>query len=303
MRAGKPVDGLELKLQPAVRVFGRMTEGPKKKPSADAYVQIYPKQANDGYYSLPKDEQLPNPKGSNQAIGPQIVKNASTDEQGAFEFFVTPGKYYLYGQQSPEPKHIEVTPGKPVEVNFHAERPERVTISGRVVLKDKPDQGVPNAKVIGEGTDEFTWGRAFNAITDSDGHFEAARGPVNMLIYAESTDHKLAAIVKIGPDDTEVTIPIEPTGSAHGRIIDEETGSPVADRQITYGIHIDLGNNGMSTSAFGGSTKTDANGEFTIDGLVVGQEFTLNAVTEKDGEGHPNQWNTRQSHSDKGRNC
>src|SRR6185436_2174133 len=109
VRAGKPVDGLLLKLEPAVRVFGRMTIGPKKTPSANSYVQLYTQDTEGGsYYRLPKEEQLPNPKNSNIGIGAQIVKNATTDAQGAFEFFASPGKYYLYGQLSPEPKHVEV---------------------------------------------------------------------------------------------------------------------------------------------------------------------------------------------------
>src|SRR5213592_2098257 len=83
-------------------------------------------------------------------------------------------------------------------------------VEGRVVLKDKPEHGVANAKIDGSAIDENNLGRSFDAVTAADGTFQAIRGPFNMVIHAASPDGKLAGIVKIGPDDATLTIPIGP---------------------------------------------------------------------------------------------
>jgi hypothetical protein len=73
-------------------------------------------------------------------------------------------------------------------------------------------------------------------------------------------------------------------------LIDEETGAPAANRQIAYGIHINIGNKGMGTTAFGGGTKTDANGEYTINGLVLDQSYTFEGLAENGAAHQPNAW-------------
>ncbi len=253
------------------------------------YVQLYPKMSN-AYYDLPEDERLPNPKNSHIYISPQIVKTATTDSLGHFEFFVIPGPYYLIGPRNMEPTTIEVFDQKELEVNLHSERPERVAVSGRVVLRDDPKQGVPEAKVSGEATDSFA-GRGLEAVSDADGRFHAERSPSNMVVYAAMKGSKLAGIVTIGPDDSDIVIPVAPTSSAHGRLIDQELGQPIADRQIDFGIHIQYSDK-MFGTRFGGSVNTDANGEFTASQLVVGHESEFNAVIETGGDGRPNSWLT-----------
>ena len=89
VRLGQPVDGVELKLQRATRVFGRMTAGTDEEAIADAYVHLY-STGGDPYYDLPEDERLPNPSDSHTAILPRIVSGGKTDALGKFEFFRRP---------------------------------------------------------------------------------------------------------------------------------------------------------------------------------------------------------------------
>ena len=71
--------------------------------------------------------------------------------------------------------------------------------------------------------------------------------------------------------------------------MDEKTNAPLANRQVDYGIWIDF-DDGTFSWRFGGTATTDANGELTIDGLVVGQEHVLEAVTEMAADGSPRSW-------------
>ena len=280
------VDEIELVLQPAKRVFGRVTVGANKSPVSGTYLQLCQQNAV-GYYDLPESDQLPNPTDNNIAILPQIEWSEQTDSDGDFEFFVGPGKYHLVGPSGVEPPNIELTDQTSVEVNLHSDRPDLVPVSGRVVLKDDPERGVPDASVIGFAKKSRL--RELRATSDAEGRFEAERGAGEMIVHAATSDKKLAGIVAIGPDDREVVVPVGPTASAHARLIDEETKEPLANRQVDYGIWIDF-DDGTFSWRFGGSATTDEQGELTIDGLVVGQEYVLEAVTETSGDGQPRGW-------------
>ncbi|MEX2093662.1 MAG: carboxypeptidase regulatory-like domain-containing protein [Pirellulales bacterium] len=283
---GKPVTGVELILEPAKRVHGRVTIGADHKPVPGSYVQLYQKNAVD-YYDLPESERLPNPTDSNLAIQPLIAWGGPTDDAGQFEFFVGPGKYYMFGPNGVDPPKFEISDQPSIEVNLHAERPDRVPIMGRVVLKDAPAEGVADVRI--EGVPKQSRLRDLRATSGADGKFASERGPADMVVYAATPDRKLAGVITIGPDDAEVVIPIGPTSSAHGQLLDKETGQPLANRQIEYGIRIDF-EDGTFSWRFGGSATTDERGELTIDGLVVGQEYALEAVTEIGSDGRPRSW-------------
>jgi Thioredoxin-like len=286
VRTGTPVEGIELQLQPAKRVFGRVTLGADDIPVPGIYVRLYQQNAV-GYYDLPDSEQLPNPTDSHLAIQPQIGWSGPTNDSGEFEFFVGPGKYYMSGPNGVAPPHFELVDQPSMEINLHAERPDSVPISGRVVRKDQPTQGVAEVGVEGVAKQSRLGG--LRATSGTDGRFQAQRGPADMVVYATTSDHKLAGIVNIGPDDTEVVIPVAPTASAHARLVDSETNAPLANRQVEYGVWIDF-EEGTFSWRFGGRATTDKNGEITIDGLVVGQEYVLEAVTETSADGQPRSW-------------
>ena len=284
--AGTPVDDIELKLQPATRVFGRMTIGSDATPMPDQYISLYQQEAVS-YYDLPEAERLPNPTDSNKGVGPRIVKSAKTDTSGQFEFFTGPGKYYLIGPRSVTPPQFTITDEKSLEMNLHSDGPETIRAAGRVVLQDDPQQGVAEAIIVGYPFNSRL--RDLRAISGPDGRFQTERGPGETIVHAASKDRSLAGIMKIGPEDKEIVVPIGATGSASGRLTDEETAAPIADRRIEYGVWIQF-TDGTFAWRFGDNVTTDADGRFTIDKLIPGQEYVLEAVTEADGEGNPRSW-------------
>jgi hypothetical protein len=284
--SGRPVEGIAIQLQPAKRVFGRVTIGGDNQPAVGVYTQLYQQPAVD-YYDLPEAARLPNPTDSNLAILPRTTWGGPTDKDGRFEYFVGPGKYYVSGPSGIKPVEFELTDQASYEVNLHAERPDKIPLRGRVVLRHDPDQGVAGAIVAGIAKNSRM--RDLRATSGEEGRFQTERGSAETVIRAKSLDGKLAGITTIGPDDGEVTLEIAPTTSAHVRLVDEVTSEPLEDRQVDYGVRVEM-EGGTSRRGFGGSARTDANGELSIQELVLGQEYELSLVQETSPDGSPRSW-------------
>ncbi len=261
--------------------------GSSNKPVSDQYISLYQQEAVS-YYELAESEKFPASKGNNKAISTRIVKWTTSDKDGQFEFFTGPGKYYLIGPSNIEPPKFQLAGQKTFELNLHSNGPEKGPISGRVVLSNDSAKGVAEAVVTGVSTQSVA--RGFGATTDADGHFQAVRGRAPTVVHAETKDHKLAGIVKIGPDETEVEIPIGPTGSARGRLVDKDTATPLPQRQIEYGVWIEYSDKTFNWR-FGGKVTTDPDGRFTMTGLIPGQEYTLEVV-QSEADGRPRGWHS-----------
>lgn len=286
VRAGQPVTDVNLTLQQAIRVHGRVTSGPERRPLADAPVWLFLWPPVD-YRSLPEFRQLPNPRDIRTAIIPTIRPATRTDAKGRFEFLVGPGTHELRGPDRAAPVKFVLADQTEYEVNLHAPGPDHAPLSGRVVHQDDPSRGVPSAAVTGVATDHRV--RDLRAVSDLEGIFEAERGLSEMIVFATADEGRLAGIVEIGPDDRQVTIPVGPTASARGRLIDGRTQQPLADRQIDYGVRIE-GEDGTFSTNFGGSTTTNAQGEFRLPHLAVGWPYVLSLVVTRDADGHPRSW-------------
>jgi hypothetical protein len=89
-RVGQPAAPLHLMLRPATRVHGTLTAGKDRRPVAKRSFSVL--QRDDANAQIPKD-QLP-PRGPGPDPLP-IRHLETTDEQGHFEFFAAPGRYYL----------------------------------------------------------------------------------------------------------------------------------------------------------------------------------------------------------------
>jgi hypothetical protein len=157
-----------------------------------------------------------------------------------------------------------------------------------VVLKDKPDTGVAEASLCGELVDDQEH-MFISGTSDAQGNFSLRRGKSDLYLWATTADKKLAGIVKVAAGDANATVPVGPTASAHGRLVDE-AGTPLPGRQIDYGYRIDHHPFGTYGYRFGGSVKTNDNGEFIVEGLVPDFEYTLNVVLELGDEGRPRSW-------------
>lgn len=290
VRQGHPVRDVQLVLRPATRVYGRLTAGENHQPMAEHYLTLYQSYAEQ-YHTLAPAEKLPNPLASNKAVGPLIGRNAKTNAKGEFEFFVPPGNYYIIGPETVEPPKFEITDQTELEVNLHADRLDRVVIFGAVVLESDPTQGMPEARVNGwtlEGRGAFV-----KAVADADGAFEVERTPSEMLFHAMSKDGSFIGIARVGPDDRTCEIPMVRASSARGRLVDDTSGKPLAQHQIDFRL---------KTTALGGPivfavqaqniTTTDAEGNFEVNKLAPGWEYTLEVVIERDQQGNPRRWRT-----------
>src|SRR5262249_47451730 len=119
--------------------------GPDSKPIAGLRMDLY--QYGKDLHSL-KGVTLPNPEKSNLGVQPLIVRGATTDRAGGYEFFVGPGEYDLRGPNQTKPKQFVIKDEKAVALDFHAVRPEKGRLSGQVVTGDPPSP-VAGAEVWG----------------------------------------------------------------------------------------------------------------------------------------------------------
>lgn len=279
-----PAEPIELRLQPAVHVRGRLTIG-GDKPFAGRYISLYQRVAD--YYALPEEDRLPNPKNDNKGIGPLIVRGGMTDDDGRFDFIAGPGAAYIIGPNSLKPPKFTVA-DQDIELTLNADAPDAVPITGRVVDAEAPDEGIAGA-VIRAYSSRVSRVLNFDATTDADGNFAAERGVAEMYARAVSADGQRMGIVKIGRDDAQTTISIGPTAIGHARLVHAKSGKPLAKSDIRYGyeIHFD---DGTTTTVFGGETTTDADGSFIIKDLVPGWVYNMSLITAKDADGHPRSW-------------
>ncbi|MCX7424273.1 MAG: carboxypeptidase regulatory-like domain-containing protein, partial [Planctomycetia bacterium] len=286
VRPDTPVDGIDFQLQPAVRIHGQVTIGPEKKPLAGhtmTLIQYGPDNLNS-----PAKSELPNPTNSNVYVRSSIVQWATTDAEGCYQLHVGPGEYDLRGPDNSAVQKLSVGNQESLVFDFHTSRPDRGVITGRVVLEGKEPQPVADAEVTGISRAQAGHAELF-ARTDAEGRFRVERWLDQMTVYAKSKDGKLAGIVEVGPDDKEVTIPVRPVASAAGRLVDATNGQPLADREIQYGVRIhDLKPDGSQAESwstrFGGTTKSDAEGRFTLEGLTVGAEYDLSVPVQVEGD-------------------
>jgi Carboxypeptidase regulatory-like domain/Thioredoxin-like len=283
IRPGVPVQPLSFVLAPATHVHGRLVRAKDKSPVRQATVFVQTKDL--GYNSLPESQQLPRPRNTRRGIGPVLFRSTSTDADGRFEFFLAPGKYALnWG-----PAQVEVTDQKEIVVDLVDKRPDRIALKGRVVLKSDTTRGVAGARVEGVFTDNtIGYAQPFQAVADPDGRFETTRPDGKMLVWASSGT--LAGAAPIGAGDKTVVIPIAPTASATGVVIDQATGQPAANREIDFAVKLPAGGRTFRWS-FVQTGTTDAKGRFSVKNLTVGLNYDAHVAVETAAEG-PSSWHT-----------
>ena len=115
------------------------------------------------------------------------------------------------------------------------------------------------------------------ATTDADGNWKARRLDVPAQLVAKSADGKLATALRLEPDKSEITLTLAPAAEAQGRLLDEQ-GTPAVNQQLTYAVRVPDDETKPDSSwvnAFGGSVTTDAQGKFTLTGLVPGLSYDV----------------------------
>ena len=283
-----PVPDKDFVLRPAAIIKGKVTIGKGKDEKPHAGQQLWLNQT--GVDNLARPDALPNPEMSRRYVQPTIDYSTNADADGRFEFRVGPGKYHLFGPSQVKPVEITVTDQKQLEFNLNAPRVEMGRLTGMVVTVTPPTP-VANAVIQGIYRGDAL-APFFAAKTNADGRFEAQRHLHPLVMHARHPNGELAGVVEIGPDDAAVTIPLLKVATAQGRLIDGETGLPLAGRELKYGVRVytDEPRKSAFFTAFGGEATTDSAGRFELKGLAAGQKYSVD-LTLEDG------WRSRQLHT------
>ncbi len=153
---------------------------------------------------------------------------------------------------------------------------ERVgVVAGRVVLDDGDTaRGVEAALVQGAGGQlVFRPGNRTSAKGDAEGHFEikdAAPGKHELRLTAKGAKPLLVkdVVVEAGVTTDVGTYRLEPGQELGGRVLDAGDGSPV----VGAAISADAASSGLGGKALNfGTTTTDDEGHFVVDGLEPGR--------------------------------
>jgi len=265
----EPASGVKITVGPATRVYGKVVSNQDATPVPDAYVQVY---ASD--LKAPDLEALGIPKSDDSRwVSPPPVRwYTRTSEDGTYEVFVGPGGYNVESTGTPTRHSFTVTDQEEHEFNFVKEIPRSGPIQGSVV-NAKTGEPVPDVVVDGVYRNERHVAD-FRARTDEDGQFNVQRQLYPITMYVASKDGSLKGIVEVTEDQKSVTIPIGPVASVKGRMIDRDTKEPKAETEIGWGRRIYLGyESSLSRTSWGGKVTTDADGNFNVTGLVVGQQY------------------------------
>ena len=265
VRDSKPVQGVDFKLTPGTKIRGTVTVGPGNKPAAHQYIRL-----DESGGRAPEDLRE---KGDRVWREIRRQFGALTDAEGHYAIRVGPGTYTLMGPPRTGNEKITVTGETELVRDFRMPRPQKGTITGRVVIAGALDKGVGGANVQIAAVNQM--GIPFAVTADSEGRFQAERELDRLVVCATSPDGKLGAIVEVGAEVPEVTIPTAPTATATGRLLDEK-GQTAVNQQLFWGRRIFLDDEQkLSMTCFTPKVVTDADGRFTLPDLVVGQEYEI----------------------------
>ena len=205
----------------ATRIFGRVTGGKGRKPVAGQSVQSY--QSGLGIRAKFR-RGLAEPEDKRTSTTPYYVRyRRETDAEGRYELFVGPGTYDIRGPSQSEDREIhDHGRDRDGRFNFHSPREERGRLKGAGHFRCS---GATCALATIEGViSGYPGVPDLDVTADADGRFDVERELHGDGLCMRSRPTGMqAGVVEIGPDDTQVTIPIEPAASASGRLINPDT--------------------------------------------------------------------------------
>jgi thiol-disulfide isomerase/thioredoxin len=226
-----------------------------------------------------------------------MERAATTDAQGRYQIRVGPGTYsvqvhyehlagdkitdvYEWSPEHPASKsHQRSTVVQTITIKNEEElihdlwipKPETGPISGRVVVASDPARGVAGARVQGISMPP-RWDAIF---AGADGRFRAERRLEKTVVHARSPDGSLAGLVEISGDQSEIMIPVSPTASVTGIILDER-GNPAANTEVSSERRMRMKNGHDDfNERFTPTITTDERGRFVLPELIVGQEYLI----------------------------
>ncbi len=276
VRTGKPVDGVDLVLGPGTRLKGRVTVGKGHTPAAQVGIAAV----------IDKGTVPPELKreGERNYHHPMTLWTwTQTDSDGRYEFLLGPGEYRVQGPPHVEPIKLTIpadNPPRELVRDFSMPRAERGPFAITVV--DESGKPVANAEVDGAYhamSSYFT-----RVVTNAQGTIRLERSLDPLFLVASTPERTLVGTSHVNEEATEAKVVVKTAASASGRLVDPQ-GNPIVRQKLTYGIRVQLGPNqsGPFSYHFGGTLVTDAAGEFQLNGLLVGESYSLQVYHEADG--------------------
>ncbi|MHB8956739.1 MAG: carboxypeptidase regulatory-like domain-containing protein [Pirellulaceae bacterium] len=273
----QPVTDKDFTLRPATRVYGTLIDETSQEPIAKERVIVY--QYGQDLHSM-EGVELPNPENSRRWVQPMQFFEATTDEQGRFEFALGDGSFDIRPPQQEKADKFIIAGEAELELQVTTKVQKPLEFVGSVVGKDgkTPLEG---ARVT--GVPRSFRGREWQATTGADGTFRVKRYQEPTFVHAVSDDKLLAAIDEIEPSQQNIVLQLQPVAAATGRLFTADSNEPFGGQKIDYGVRVPDENNQTWSYRFGGRLVTEADGTFHLDGLVAGWEYTLNLESGTDG--------------------
>lgn len=280
---GKPISGIVLKLEPGIRIFGKLTQGPNKVPQPGKSVMLT-WQGKD-IRQFP-GLALPNPGGLGWSVAPQLSQNGKTNDAGEYEFFTCAGQNVIRPQGAGLTgfEKVELSKELEKEVSFHKATADTAPLSGKVVSAEG-GLGVQGA-IVTLAYESLEGNFQGQAITNSEGRFQMDRSPTAAKAFAISPDGKLADLKSVSGTDATADFSLRPTASLRGRVIDSATGMPIIDKEITYGVEIEIsGRDGgtLYSTRFGKRIRTDKDGKFETGPIATNVESEVSLQLDQTG--------------------
>lgn len=248
-----------------IEVF--VSEGPNQKPIANQYVSLF----NRHPFSRMVDGKKRHGTGTHQWA-------ALTDERGIARGFAPPDQELEVNVNQLDwrmEKTFQPKDGKFERIELHRPIAGRLKVKGQFIVP--AELGV--SLEVGEMQFGAVDGQSMDhnqVKVDADNRFEFETVSPMFGVFASSKDKKaaVAKIVESSAIGESLTLQLEATGEYQGQILDE-AGKPKAD----YPVRATIGLNSKRTSETGSptwftaqvsSTKTDAEGNFTLGGIPYG---------------------------------
>ncbi|WP_162006790.1 carboxypeptidase regulatory-like domain-containing protein [Roseimaritima sediminicola] len=277
VHSGKPVEGIDLKLRKPTRLSGRLTAEPSGEPIAGERVYVY--QYGDDLQSIP-GAVIANPDNDRRYVRPMLVKTATTDEQGGFEFLLGDGSYDVRPPRQGTAEQFEVSGEDNLTMGVTMKVRTKTKLVGTV---RRQDDDRPLAKVRLSAVSQNFQGDDWVAMTGEDGTFAVERLSEPTYVAAFNKDRSLGAVVVLAADEETLQIDLQRTGAAQGVLHQTDSSEPAAQTKISYGIRVPDEENRMFSKRFGGSVVTDSDGRFELTGLVPGWKYELSLESTPEG--------------------
>lgn len=260
-----------------------LTQGPNKSPIAGINVSL---RSSHSYSWIEKGETK-----NGYAARDWWVK---ADEQGKVHTWAFPGKELQVSVHQPGwslQAKASVAAGEVTKVNLHRPVAASFKVSGRFVLPLDSTATLDMVKASMSAIDGVSKDQNEIAVS-ADGKFTFETSASEFGIHAYTTDNKAAVahIIKVSDLHEGMSLALLPTGEFQGRILDEN-GSPRASYSISASFTIGKRTSGIyfAPTTFSPrkiSTKTDAEGNFTLEGILFDMPTWISAGADEGPDSH-----------------